>query len=85
MPNNLITKLTEIQSQGKMSDAVMAERLGCSRQLWQMTRSGKIPPRITILGCICDGFPELWMDVIYFLIQGGKNAKTKGCCSNAEK
>ena len=45
----------------------MAERLNCSRQLYQGTRSGKIPPGNKILKGISIAFPDLQEDVIYFL------------------
>jgi len=63
----LITKIKTLQLKERMSDREMAERLGCTRQLYQMTRTGKIPPGNKIIKGISAAFPELQQDVIYFL------------------
>jgi len=63
----LVDKLRAIQLREQASDKGMAQRLGCSRQLYQMARSGKIPPGNKILKGISATFPELQQDVIYFL------------------
>ena len=64
---SLINKVSAAQIREQLSDSDMAERLGCSRQLYQMTRSGKIPLGNKILKGISIVFPELQQDVIYFL------------------
>ena len=73
-----IAKLSEIQNKGELTDTEMAERLGCSRQLWQMTRTGRIPLSNTIIRCITKNFPDLHQDVIYFLAQDGDRLSQKG-------
>jgi len=65
--SELISKLQYIQANEGLADKEMARRLGCSRQLYQMTRTGKIPPGNKILKGISIAFPELQQDVIYFL------------------
>ena len=67
MELTLISKIKEIQEREGLTDVEMARRLGCSRQLYQGTRSGKIPLGRKILNGIMTGFPELKKDVIYFL------------------
>ncbi|MBA7645676.1 hypothetical protein ES703_53434 [subsurface metagenome] len=44
-----LTKLKQAQIDYGYTDSQMAHRIGCSRQLWQMTRAGKIPPGKKIL------------------------------------
>jgi len=73
-----IVKLSELQDKGELTDTEMAERLGCSRQLWQMTRTGRIPLSNTIIKCITRNFPDLQQDVIYFLAQDGDKLSQKG-------
>jgi len=73
-----ITTLVEIQNKEELTDKAMAERLGCSRQLWQMTRSGKIPPGNTVIKCISKNFPELHLEVIYFLSQSADRLTKQG-------
>lgn len=67
MVGNLVSTLRGIQKAEGLSDMEMAKRLGCSRQLYQMTRTGKIPLGKKILTGISAAFPELQQDVIYFL------------------
>jgi len=67
MLGKTIAKLTEIQRGEGLTDKEMAKRLGCSRQLWQMTRTEKVPLSNTILKCISKNFPELNKDVLNFL------------------
>lgn len=62
-----IKKLAEIQNKEGLSDGKMAKRLGCSRQLWQMTRSGETPLGMTVLKCILRRFPELVQTTLIFL------------------
>jgi len=69
---NLVDRLKELQNREQLNDAQMAKRLDCSRQLYQMTRSGKIPPGNKILKGISVAFPELQGDVIYFLSNNDK-------------
>jgi len=65
--SELIGKLKYMQVQEGLTDKEMAIRLGCSRQLYQMTRTGKVPPGNKIIKGISTSFPELQQDVIYFL------------------
>jgi transcriptional regulator with XRE-family HTH domain len=74
----LIARLREIQVKTGWDDKQMAERLGCSRQLYQMTRSGKIPVGRKILKGISMAFPELQQDVIYFLAKGADISTIEG-------
>ena len=67
MLSNLITTLEQRQRHLDLNDSQMAHRLGCSRQLYQMTRTGKIPPGPRVLKGISGAFPELQQDIIYFL------------------
>jgi len=78
MQGKPITKLVDMQTREELTDREMAERLGCSRQLWQMTRSGKIPPGKTIIKCITKNFPELHQDIIYFLAQSADKLSNNG-------
>ena len=64
---NLTLSLQEIQDRENLKDWQMAERLGCKRQHWQMTRTGDTPLGMTLLKGIAKGFPELHQDIIYFL------------------
>lgn len=65
--DGIISKLKGIQKDKGLSDREMAEKLGCSRQLYQMTRSGKIPLRHKVLQGISIAFPELQPDILFFL------------------
>jgi len=63
-----IDKLKQIQSDNSLTDLKMAQRLGCSRQLYQKTRTEQIPLGIKILRGVINAFPEeLSKDAIYFL------------------
>lgn len=55
-----------------MSDMEMAQRLGCSRQLYQATRVGKLSLNNKIIKGILKAFPQLRDDVIYFLSYDAK-------------
>jgi len=68
----VIGRLRDIQLSKRLADMEMARQLGCSRQLYQMTRSGKIPLGNKILKGILTTFPELEQDVIYFLSSNDK-------------
>jgi len=65
--SQVIDKLKGIQEREGMSDMKMAQRLVCSRQLYQATRTGKLPVNNKIIRGILKAFPELEQDVIYFL------------------
>jgi transcriptional regulator with XRE-family HTH domain len=67
MVGSLSHKIREIQVKKGLSDREMAEKLGCSRQLYQMARTGKIPLRHKILKGISLAFPELQGDILIFL------------------
>lgn len=62
-----IQHLTKIQEREGYTDLQMSNRLGCSRSLFQMTRTGKIPLSITILKGSIRAFPELKRDAYIFL------------------
>lgn len=64
---SLMLKLSEIQGHYNFTDNDMAHRLGCSRQLYQMTRTGKVKLGHKILAGIIKAFPELSWDALYFL------------------
>ena len=78
MQSKPIAKLIEIQTRVGLTDKEMAGSLGCSRQLWQMTRSGKIPLGNTMTKCISKNFPELHQDIIYFLAQSADKSSRAG-------
>lgn len=63
-----IDKLKQIQSANGLTDLEMAQRLSCSRQLYQKTRTEQIPLGNKILHGVIRAFPEeLNKDAIYFL------------------
>jgi len=74
--SELTGKLKYMQVHEGLTDKEMAIRLGCSRQLYQMTRTGKIPPGNKILRGISAAFPELQQDVIYFLSRNDNRLST---------
>ena len=78
MQSKPIAKLVELQVKGELTDREMAERLGCSRQLWQMTRSGRTPLGKTMAKCITRNFSELNQDIIYFLAQSADKLSNEG-------
>jgi len=47
--NEILNKVTKIQNSDGYSDQQMAEKIGCSRPLYQRTRTGKIPVGGTFL------------------------------------
>ena len=63
----LADKVRAIQLREQLSDRQMGQLLNVSRQLYQMSRAGKIPFGNKILKGISAAFPELHQDVIYFL------------------
>ena len=63
----LIRKLTEIQARNKLTDGEMAQTLGCSRQLYNATKMGKISIGLTILRGIKQSFPELSSSILISL------------------
>ena len=67
MGTTIIGKLKGIQVREGFIDAKMAQLLGCSRQLYQMTRSGKIPLGLKIPKGISVAFPELKEEAQNFL------------------
>ena len=78
MQSKPIAKLVDMQVRGELTDREMAERLGCSRQLWQMTRTGKTRLSNTLIKCITQNFPELNQDIIYFLAQSADKSSNDG-------
>ncbi len=54
-----INELVNIQETNHYSDGKMAELIGCSRQLYQATRNGKITVGLTILRGGIKAFPQL--------------------------
>jgi len=62
-----IQQLAQIQKRDKLSDRQVAERLGCSRVLWQMTRTGRVPLGHKVILGIFQGFPELHTSMSVFL------------------
>ena len=48
-PDEVLRKIVQLQSNRGYSDQQMAERIGCSRPLYQRTRTGKIPVGGTFL------------------------------------
>lgn len=73
-----IAKLIKIQIKEKLTDKEMAVRLGCSRQLWQMTRTGKTSLSNTLIKCIYKRFPKLKRDVENFLNHDGDRLSREG-------
>lgn len=54
--------------QGVLSDQLFGEKLGISKQLWQMLRTGERQiPRPLVLKGIAKAYPELAPDVLIFL------------------
>lgn len=54
-----IDELVNIQQSNHYSDSKMAELIGCSRQLYQATRQGKVSVGIKILRGGLNAFPQL--------------------------
>ena len=63
---DLVGKLKTRQED--LSDQLFGEKLGISKQLWQMLRTGKrqIPQPLVLKG-IAKAYPELALDVLIFL------------------
>jgi hypothetical protein len=55
----LVNKLVEIQEEEELSDTQMADVIGCSRQIYQATRTGNIPAGQTVLKGVLKTFPQL--------------------------
>ena len=73
---SLIESLKSIQREQHLTDSQMAERLGCARQLYQATKTGKISVGLTILKGTTMAFPELIGNAIYFLTDGAQGLTT---------
>lgn len=63
----LLQKLTDKQKKLEMTDAVFAAKLGVSRQLWQFTRTERMPIGQKVIAGTCRAFPEMIPDVLIFL------------------
>ena len=77
--------LREIQQLEALTDQEIADRIGCSRQLYNMTRTGKISVGYKILEGAVRAFPELEKPALYFLITGVHHLKRPGRPSGASK
>ena len=56
----IVEKIEELQKEGGYTDQQMADKIGCSRPLYQRTRTGKIPVGSTFLkGAIPLVFPKV--------------------------
>jgi len=75
MDNTIISKLVQIQARDKLSDKKMAKRLGCSRALWQLTRTEKTPVNAKIIKGIARNFPELHTALLVFLSHDVKESE----------
>ncbi|MBA7627686.1 hypothetical protein ES703_35153 [subsurface metagenome] len=80
-----LDKLKQFQSVNGLTDLEMAQRIGCSRQLYQKTRTEQTPLGIKILRGVINAFPEeLSKDAIYFLTSG-VHQLTEGADRNAHQ
>ena len=77
--------LREVQQLEALTDREMADRIGCSRQLYNMTRTGKAPIGYKILEGAVRAFPELEKPALNFLITGVHHLKRPGRPSDASK
>lgn len=66
----LITRLREIQQREGYTNFQMAEKLGCSGQLYRDTKSGSLPVGLTLLKGAVKAFPEVALDALIFLADG---------------
>ncbi len=60
-----LTELLAIQKKEHLTDKEIATKIGCSRQLYQMTRTEKIPLGFKILQGAVRTYPELQRSAIY--------------------
>jgi len=75
MNNQPISKLIQIQERDKLTDKQMGERLGCSRSLWTLTRTGRVPLGAKVIKGIFKGFPELHTLLSLFLSNDVKESE----------
>lgn len=66
----LITRLREIQQREGYTNFQMAEKLGCSGQLYRDTKTGSLPVGLTLLKGAVKAFPEVALDALIFLADG---------------
>lgn len=79
---DLPQRLKKIQEQLDFTDGQMAQCLGCTRQLYQATKTGKVSVGLTILKGATKAFPELIGDAIIFLTDGADiQTKTADICT----
>lgn len=65
-----------VLKQGNQSDYAFAKRLGITRPLWQLTRTGRLQIGITLLKAIARTYPDIHQDIINFLKDSaGEEAK----------
>ena len=64
----LLEKIVNKQSELGMRDTQFARKLGLPRSTWGLTKAGRIPlgPRVALAAK--EAFPELTMDVAFFLV-----------------
>lgn len=63
----LLSRLELIQSAHKWSDEEMATRIGVSRPMWSMAKSGGTRLGPKALGAVIRSFPELKDEVLTYL------------------
>lgn len=79
---SLVESLKRIQDEQRLTDGAMAQKLGCTRQLYQATKTGKISLGLTILKGSTMAFPELIGDAIFFLTNDAHiRAKVVDACT----
>lgn len=55
----LVRELVRRQIAAGEHDGQMAARLGISRPLWQMIRTGSVRPTVRLLGAVLRAYPDL--------------------------
>jgi len=70
--DRLLTKLIQLQQDGKYSDYKFARILRVPRSTWQRTRSGDIRIGVKVIRSVLRAFPELSADVL-LLLKGDNN------------
>lgn len=74
---NFVDRLREIQKEKSYTDLEMAQLIGCSRQLYQMTRTNKVGLGAKILKGAVSVFPQLVGDA-YIFLTGNEDIVSKG-------
>ena len=82
MATGLINKLIERQNALGASDRAFAKHLRINRQMWRWLKTGERKPGWKILGAICQRYPDLTTDALFFVANRVSSVSTASSSDN---